>query len=267
MSLQDHKLAGYEVNIKDLPDKITNSAAWLKERFDSRTDNEVPDSINGVIDALTAESGAAEVGAVAPSGVVLPPGADVTVQSMLEALKKYVDDKLIEIGAADMAKAEYDPDGRVLAAGGIAGYAAEKVAVEEFEEQTGEALAEITSQLANMATKEEVAIESGENENGAYTKWPDGTMICTKKVSFIGAVTSSTGSLYRSAALDMGDWPVPFISTPAVSAYISAEHTAWPAYANSAATSESAGTMYVLRAGSSNSGTYVFDITATGRWK
>ena len=52
MSLQEHKLTDYAVSIAGLPDKIENKAQWLKQQFDARTDSEVRDRHNSLIDAL-----------------------------------------------------------------------------------------------------------------------------------------------------------------------------------------------------------------------
>lgn len=112
MSLADRKITGYVNNIKDLPDTIRDSAAWLKEQFDGRTDKEVPESLNGVIEDLMDPAGAGEIGALVPEGVTPAPapqpGQPASVQGVLGGLKKYTDDKVVEIGAADMAKAVYD---------------------------------------------------------------------------------------------------------------------------------------------------------------
>lgn len=54
MSLQEHKLTDYAVSIAGLPDKIENKAQWLKQQFDARTDSEVRDKHNSLIDALEA---------------------------------------------------------------------------------------------------------------------------------------------------------------------------------------------------------------------
>ena len=54
MSLQDKKITDYEDNIKDLPDRIEGRAEWLKKKFDGRTDKEVKDKHNGLVDALDA---------------------------------------------------------------------------------------------------------------------------------------------------------------------------------------------------------------------
>ncbi|WP_367926084.1 hypothetical protein [uncultured Ruthenibacterium sp.] len=56
MNLNDQKITGYATGIAGLPDKIENKAQWLKQQFDSRTDNEVKEKHNALIDALTALS-------------------------------------------------------------------------------------------------------------------------------------------------------------------------------------------------------------------
>ena len=102
--LQDNKITNYETSISSLPNKIENNATWLKAQFDGRTDNEVKESINGIIDNLNAVTGASEIGVVVPTGVT----GDSNVQSVINGLKKYTDDKVIEAGAGDMLKAIYD---------------------------------------------------------------------------------------------------------------------------------------------------------------
>lgn len=54
MDFTRFKIAEYQDNVKELPDKIENRAAWLKAKFDGRTDKEVKDSVNGLIDFLSA---------------------------------------------------------------------------------------------------------------------------------------------------------------------------------------------------------------------
>ena len=66
---------------------------------------------------------------------------------------------------------------------------------------------------------ENPVVESGTNSNGSWTKWMDGTMICTKYIDF-GNVSIETawGSFYETASpLDCGNFAQQFISTPAVS--------------------------------------------------
>lgn len=52
MDFSMHRITGYADNIKDLPDKIEDRAAWLKAKFDGRTDAEVKAAVNGLIDQL-----------------------------------------------------------------------------------------------------------------------------------------------------------------------------------------------------------------------
>lgn len=53
MDFTRFKIAEYQDNIKGLPDKIENRAAWLKAKFDGRTDKEVKESLNGLLDFLS----------------------------------------------------------------------------------------------------------------------------------------------------------------------------------------------------------------------
>lgn len=107
MSLSDKKITAYKTSIAALPDKIENNAAWLKAQFDGRTDKEVKDSINGIIDELCGEDAAEQIGAKVPLGL----NASGNVQSILYAMREFIDQKLIEIGAGDMQKSIYDANG------------------------------------------------------------------------------------------------------------------------------------------------------------
>ena len=66
---------------------------------------------------------------------------------------------------------------------------------------------------------ENPVVESGTNSNGSWTKWMDGTMICTKYIDFGNvSVETAWGSFYETASpLDCGNFAQQFISTPAVS--------------------------------------------------
>lgn len=52
MNLQDFLITTYAQNIKALPDKLQNQADWLKRQFDGRTDNEVKEQHNKLVQAL-----------------------------------------------------------------------------------------------------------------------------------------------------------------------------------------------------------------------
>ena len=91
MSLQKHKLTDYAVSIAGLPDKIENKAQWLKQQFDARTDSEVRDKHNSLIDALD---------------------EDLAGRPTNESMAGAIDEKVVELGAGDMAQGVYDPGHR-----------------------------------------------------------------------------------------------------------------------------------------------------------
>ena len=88
MALLDNKITTYTDNVADLsdtPNAYGLSADQLKAFFDSRGDNEIKDSINGICDDLTAttdgSSGADNIGATAVTG-----GTATTVQGVMEEI-------------------------------------------------------------------------------------------------------------------------------------------------------------------------------------
>lgn len=65
MALDSKKITSYTDNVKSLSDYPSDdgiTAAQLKAIFDGRTDKEVKSAINGIIDELTATTGAAQIG-------------------------------------------------------------------------------------------------------------------------------------------------------------------------------------------------------------
>lgn len=58
---------------------------------------------------------------------------------------------------------------------------------------------------------------SGSNENGSWVKYDDGRMECFLRKTFSEVpVQTAIGSLYESASLNIGDYPVPFVDIPSV---------------------------------------------------
>ena len=111
-------------------------------------------------------------------------------------------------------------------------------------------------------------IESGSNANGEYTKFTDGTMICSYTLpSAAYAVTTPSGSVYRTASIQPARaYPASFITTPKCNSWISgggggrwicaetnATSTTWPSY-------------YILGSVSSSTNSPI-DFLAIGRWK
>jgi hypothetical protein len=58
-------------------------------------------------------------------------------------------------------------------------------------------------------------IDSGNNENGNWVKFSDGTMICSNKISASVAATTPIGNIYYGYAPAIS-FPQPFISNPVV---------------------------------------------------
>ena len=114
-------------------------------------------------------------------------------------------------------------------------------------------------------------IESGNNENGNWTKWADGTMMCIKHVTGVTPVNRAWGSLYESSNVPLGDYSQPFIEIPIVSATISIP------YGESGnglfiewikdKSKTSYGSAIFVRPNESDGATYQVDLTAKGRWK
>ena len=56
-------------------------------------------------------------------------------------------------------------------------------------------------------------IERGDNANGEYIRWEDGTQICTRTVTLTFSATSATGALYY-ARFDGYTYPAAFVDIP-----------------------------------------------------
>lgn len=118
-----------------MPDTPGLSTLDMQEKFDEPAKELCAPKINALIDALTAATGAADIGATAPQGL-----SGANIQALINALKSYVDahksdtgnphsvtaaqtgaytkeetdaqidQKVVSIGTGDMAQAVYDPD-------------------------------------------------------------------------------------------------------------------------------------------------------------
>ena len=115
-----------------------------------------------------------------------------------------------------------------------------------------------------------MASNYGSNGNGNYYKFPDGTLICTKRVGVSATLNVAWGSMYEtSGAIGFGGWAHDFIDTPVVN--ISSRPPAgghacfieglWDT------TATSVGGAYLCRPVSTETTTYWLDIIGIGRWK
>ena len=152
MALRDYKINEFSKPVSSMPDvpgAAGYTAAQVKEWFDSNSSVELKDSVNGVVDFLLSFTDGEEIKGIRlnEDNVVevtkdgenyISTGyskayitqmlaekvdkSDVLLKTNTEeftptgiyqpATKKYVDDKVVSAGAADMTQAVYDPTGR-----------------------------------------------------------------------------------------------------------------------------------------------------------
>lgn len=124
----------------------------------------------------------------------------------------------------------------------------------------------IETAINDVQTYAEGIVESGTNVNGKYIKYKDGTMVCTKKVTFNNVnVNQQAGSLYHSPDLSLGSFAEAFESTPIVNASIINSYAGFISNVSNV-TASSAGSTQVFRSASSTGLTYEIDIVAYGTY-
>ncbi|WP_414156576.1 hypothetical protein [Pseudomonas sp. BNK-30] len=116
-------------------------------------------------------------------------------------------------------------------------------------------------------------IERGSNANGEYTRFADGTQICTTKVRTIRTLNSPSGSVFHGGSEPLRQFPIAFSSAPTIQITAGLEvGEAWFATAAGttpnglllSATSWPAGYVFTQV---SRAATYVcVEYTAIGRW-
>lgn len=108
-------------------------------------------------------------------------------------------------------------------------------------------------------------VESGSNSNGNYVKYYDGTMICTKKVSFNHTFTEPWGALFTTSLIDLGDYAEPFLEVPTVNASIMSNYSCFIQRIGDYSKTK-VGTTYLARPVNTNALGYIA-IIAIGKWK
>lgn len=123
-------------------------------------------------------------------------------------------------------------------------------------------------------------IESGDNANGNYVRFADGTQICRKTLPYTIAANSmvSWGSIYAASVnrIHLGEFPAVFVEKPFVNISVSILETSSAAssssflvaYSGNELTATSGGYCTLCR-GNQLAATLNFDIIviAIGRWK
>lgn len=131
-------------------------------------------------------------------------------------------------------------------------------------------VATLQNSLQDAKAAIEQIIEATDAGSGSrYTKvikFSDGTMICVIQQTYTGAISTGWGSMYYSASISLGNWPVAFTGTPYVTIGLRANTDCLPgAIKNVSATS--AGSTYVYRPASTTSATCQVIVTAIGKWQ
>lgn len=104
------------------------------------------------------------------------------------------------------------------------------------------------------------------NSNGEQIKFPDGTMICTKTVTYTTAINTQDGSMYYGTRQSLGNYAAAFVDTPIVSATLTGATSGFMDAIKSTS-STSVGTVNMYQPTSKSSMNYVINIIAVGRWK
>ena len=105
-------------------------------------------------------------------------------------------------------------------------------------------------------------VERGNNANGYYVKYSDGTMECHKALAGDPEDVYAWGSLYY-VDIDTGEWAIPFTELHNVQTS-SNFNQYW--VANHVATTTHSGTVRLIRP-DSNSPYYSIQIVGRGKWK
>lgn len=107
-------------------------------------------------------------------------------------------------------------------------------------------------------------IETGVNANGRYTRFADGTQICTFVIpsSSLPAIDTASGSVFRYANEQLWNFPASFVSTDI---FVSAScRRAGAFWANARVISKNGIGFYLLSSSSTTSA--IVDLFAIGRW-
>tara|TARA_R110002049_G_scaffold127736_5_gene284603 strand:+ start:2088 stop:3110 length:1023 start_codon:yes stop_codon:yes gene_type:complete len=108
-------------------------------------------------------------------------------------------------------------------------------------------------------------IEHGTNANGSYTKFPDGTLICTHHQSGASGSVNVSGSVFRTST-QVWTYPINFINTPVVTRDLSGNlGFCWSGMGS--IDNEISRASWVAFSGSSTPTVPTCGLTAIGRWK
>lgn len=174
----------------------------------------------------------------------------------------------ITLGAVqqDLAK-EIVKNGRSSA---VAGLQSNVATLQDGYAKVAGNVATLQSDLSDLAADVAGIIEAAEtSSSGRYTrymKFSDGSLICMVEVTYTGAISTQSGSMYYGSAISLGSWPVSFTATPYISISVRSGNDSFAANI-SGASATSAGTTYLWSNRSKTSNNYYIDVVAFGKWR
>lgn len=110
------------------------------------------------------------------------------------------------------------------------------------------------------------SIETIANNNGTAIKYPDGTMICTKKCVFENVSTTANGAIFISSQQTLGNFAVEFIDVPTMTLSKITNTGGW-IFNHIQLTKSNAGNVFFATATAQNSKIFGCHLIAIGRWK
>ena len=108
-------------------------------------------------------------------------------------------------------------------------------------------------------------ISSGNNTNGEWVKYSDGTMICYMNKTYNVDITRQWGSVYETAGVPLGDFTQSFVEIPVVTASCTGASSVWIEAITP--TKTSLGSSWFMRPVSTSNAQVVISYIAIGRWK
>lgn len=111
-------------------------------------------------------------------------------------------------------------------------------------------------------------VESGENENGNYIRYSDGTQICYKSIKITTAIQNSWGVLFESPLFDLGSYAKDFAFDD-VKVFTQCGPTGYSTLLGVIRniSKSSFGQTVAIRPNQTESNEYQYSLFAIGKWK
>lgn len=109
-------------------------------------------------------------------------------------------------------------------------------------------------------------IENGENSNGHYVRFSDGTQICWHEIPNLGPIETTTGQIYRSTSYSW-DYPAAFTSVQSVVGQgVRNNVSAPPVWLGFSQVGGSNSSFWLVASTNNSSTAFLAELVAFGRW-